>query len=75
MAGNPNWGKAPKPSKPTLTAFERLVRKLHLKPNEYLTSRSLRRWAVKHRNNRYVPECLLEAWALETQVSEMHTAY
>ena len=70
-AGNPNWGKAPTPSIPTLTAFELLVQKLHLKPDEYLSSESLRRWAAKHRNNRYVPERLLEAWALETQASEM----
>ena len=69
--GNPNWGK-PEPvvmATPTLTEFEQMVRKLELKPNEYVNSKPLREWAERHRHSKYVPESLLTTWSFGVAVT------
>lgn len=69
--GKPNWGK-PETSAmttPTLTEFEQTVRKLNLKPDQYVTSVHLREWAERNCNSKYIPEPLLKAWKLGVYVS------
>ena len=66
--GNPNWGK-PVPSGPVLpmaTSFEEAVKKLKLRPDQYVHSTRLREWARQNRNSKFIPESLLQAWGFET---------
>ena len=69
--GNPGWGMpemltmAP----PTLTEFERTVRRLKLKPHQYVSSEELRAWVVRNSHSRYVPESLLRAWGVKVRVA------
>src|ERR1041385_6384112 len=52
------WGAAtPPPVGPS--AFEKLAARLGVKERDWPKSEPLRKWASKHRNNRYVPETLL----------------
>jgi hypothetical protein len=62
--GNPNFGKPVffQPAVPT--EFEQVAIDLHLSETEYVSSASLRDWAKKNRNNKYVPASLLAAWGL-----------
>jgi len=64
--GNPNWGKPEPigPVVPTITEFEQVVREYKLTPDQYLRSTRLREWARRNKNSKYIPEPLLEAWAL-----------
>ena len=48
--------------------FERVARELKLKPNQYLDSQRLRKWAKLNRHSKYVPEWLLEAWHFDDAV-------
>jgi hypothetical protein len=69
--GNPNWGKG-KPIGPvaeTITEFEQVVKRLKLQPDQYLRPRSLRNWAGKRKDSKYIPEPLLEAWGFEIDAS------
>jgi len=65
--GNPNWGKPVPfgPLLPTASAFEEAVKELKLRPEQYVQSKSLREWAWRNRNSKFVPESLLEAWGFE----------
>lgn len=74
--GNPNWGKPElyTPSAPTVTAFEKVVQELKLKPDQYLSSSQLRVWVMQHKNSRFVPEALLEAWGLQVDSSALKLA-
>jgi len=65
--GNPNWGKPPRPLPVVLTEFERQVERLGLTKPQYVTSAQLRHWCERNRNRCYVPEWLLEAWALPVE--------
>lgn len=62
--GNPNWTKPQSlnlgPARPS--TFEETARQLRLSPDQYLTSDALREWARKHKDEKYVPVDLLEAW-------------
>jgi len=61
--GNPNWssgGSASVPDGPS--AFEREVKRLRLKPEQYANSAKLRDWCLSNMRSHYVPEELLEAW-------------
>ena len=61
--GNSNWssgGAAPVPERPS--AFEREVKRLRLKPEQYATSAKLRDWCLSNMRSHYVPEELLEEW-------------
>jgi hypothetical protein len=64
--GNPNWGKGtPLKVGPALaTEFELQVRQLRLTPETYASSAELRHWCERHRNRFYIPEWLLQAWAI-----------
>ena len=66
--GNKNFGK-PRLNEPVVpTQFEKLVKKLHLRPNQWAGSSQLRAWCSVNRNHRYIPEPLLEAWGFEVRV-------
>jgi len=63
--GNPNWGKPGASARPhSLSAFEQLVEDLHLRPDQYVTSKELRRWVQRNMESHFVPEYLLKAWNL-----------
>jgi hypothetical protein len=69
--GNPNWGK-PEPIglvAPTITEFEQVVQKFNLQPDQYLRSTRLREWANRHKNSKYIPESLLEAWGFDIEMT------
>ena len=67
--GNPNWGKVMTGKFGVeQTAFEIKVTQLGLKPDEYVHSRDLRRWAAANRTKRFIPEELLDAWGLSVDV-------
>ena len=68
--GNPNWGKADV-SVPVLpTAFEKQVKKLGLRPEEYQGSPELREWCVRNASSHYVPESLLKVWRIGVNANE-----
>jgi len=69
--GNPKWGKPEMltMATPALTEFERTIRRLNLKPDQYISSEELRDWAVRNSHSRYVPESLLRAWGIKVQVA------
>jgi hypothetical protein len=62
--GNLNWTKPQSlslgPARPT--TFEETVQQLRLSPDQYENSESLREWARRHKDKKYVPLDLLEAW-------------
>jgi len=66
--GNPNWGKS-ETAEIVITEFEKMVTALNLHPDQYVSSQELRGWAAKHKNTRYIPEPLLEAWGFEIDSS------
>jgi hypothetical protein len=64
--GNPNWGKAALSAHPHIaTQFENEVRRLGLTKDTCVASVELRSWCEQNRNQRYVPEWLLETWGIE----------
>ena len=60
--GNPNWGRPMGHAPAIATEFEMQVRHLHLAPEDYLYSATLRVWCERNRNRLYIPESLLKAW-------------
>ncbi len=62
--GNPNWGKPLSPAPQIVTAFEQTVRRLKLKPQQYVQSEALHQWALRHSHSSYIPEPLLKAWGI-----------
>jgi hypothetical protein len=65
---NSNWGKAGGDIPNTPTSFEEMVRRLKLSEKEYRSSIPLKEWAQKHKDSKYVPQDLLEAWGIEVNV-------
>jgi hypothetical protein len=67
--GNPNWGKRDATLRYSheveITEFESMVTKFGLTADQIIRSTRLREWAKKNKNNKYVPEYLLEAWRLK----------
>jgi len=64
--GNPNWGKPdPWVCLKTPSAFEQVVNTLHLRPEQYVGSKELRKWVQRNMQSHFVPEDLLKAWHLE----------
>jgi hypothetical protein len=47
------------------SSFEKIVRKLHLSPEQYIDSVQLKDWVRKNKDQRYVPSDLLKAWGFE----------
>jgi hypothetical protein len=41
-----------------------MVRRLKLSEKEYRSSIPLKEWAQKHKDSKYVPQDLLEAWGI-----------
>ena len=66
--GNPNWGKSYGDIPNMPTSFEEMVRRLKLSEKEYRNSIPLKEWAKKHKDSKYVPQDLLEAWGIEANV-------
>jgi hypothetical protein len=66
--GNQNWGKAGAGVPNTPTSFDEMVQRLKLSEKEYQNSIPLREWAQKHKDSKYVPQRLLEAWGIEVNV-------
>jgi hypothetical protein len=62
--GNPNWGRPMPPAPALATAFELQVRHLHLTPETYTSSAELQTWCKSNRNRFYIPEWLLDDWAI-----------
>lgn len=64
--GNPNWGK-PEPFLlgPIVTSFDALVKSLGLTPDQYQNSKVLKDWVGRHKDQKYVPLDLLEAWGFK----------
>ena len=60
--GNPKFGEAGPAPIAGPSSFENLVETLGLSSAEYETSATLRDWVSKHKNSKYVPPALLEAW-------------
>ena len=67
-AGNPNWGKPEQNVVSPITEFEKKAIELQLAPDQYLGSADLRAWSAAHKNTRYVPEPLLKAWGLGSEL-------
>lgn len=65
---NSNWGQAYGPSPITSSSFEEIVKQLKLAEKEYKNSIALKQWAQKHKDSKYVPQDLLEAWGIEAKV-------
>ena len=65
---NSNWGKAGGDIPNTPSSFEEMVRRLKLSEQEYRSSIPLKEWAQKHKDSKYVPQDLLEAWGIEVNV-------
>jgi hypothetical protein len=63
--GNPNWGKPALPSISEPSAFEKLVKSLRLAPHQYLGSRALREWVQKNKDQKYVPQDVLDAFGFD----------
>ncbi|HEY4843562.1 MAG TPA: hypothetical protein VIH78_16455 [Terriglobales bacterium] len=66
--GNPNWGKGWGDIPSTPTSFEEMVGQLKLKENQYRSSIPLKEWAKKHKDSKYVPQDLLDAWGIEAKL-------
>jgi hypothetical protein len=65
--GNPNWGKPEIVGPPPIIEFEQVTCEFNLQPDQYITSSRLREWASRNKNQKYVPEHLLEAWGFEIE--------
>jgi hypothetical protein len=65
---NSNWGQAYGNSPITITSFEEMVKQLKLAEKEYKNSIPLKQWAQKHKDSKYVPQHLLEAWGIEAKI-------
>jgi hypothetical protein len=63
--GNPTWGRQGPPPSPVASSFEEEVKALKLRPEEYAASLSLKEWARRNKDHKYVPSELLEAWGFE----------
>jgi hypothetical protein len=45
-----------------------MVRRLNLSEKEYRSSVPLKEWVQKHKDSKYVPQDLLEAWGIVVNV-------
>lgn len=61
--GNPNWGKPEPFMLPgSISSFETVVKTLGLKPEQYEHSPELKDWVRKNKDQKYVPQDLLQVW-------------
>ena len=68
IKSNSNWGKPSGNILVTTTSFEEMVRGLKLSEKEYQNSIPLKEWAKKHKDSKYIPHDLLEAWGIEAKL-------
>ncbi len=68
VKGNSNGGKPSGDIPIMATSFEEVARRLKLTEKEYQSSIPLREWARKHKDSKYVPQDLLEAWGIIANV-------
>ncbi len=47
------------------SAFEHVVRRLHLAPSQYTESDELKEWVRRNKDSKYVPPYLLDLWGFE----------
>ena len=59
---NSVWGKPHMNVQAGPCSFEEVVKTLGLSPNEYEQSAQLKAWVQKHKDQKYVPPGLLQAW-------------
>jgi hypothetical protein len=52
-----------------VSTFEYIVRQLRLSPEEYTSSAALKEWVRRHKDHKYVPSQLLEAWHFEVKAT------
>src|SRR5579859_2653044 len=50
------------------STFEHVVRRLNLSPEKYASSRELKEWVRRNKDEKYVPPQLLEAWDFDVDV-------
>jgi hypothetical protein len=64
--GNSNWGRpdAKLEVYNGPSSFEEIVKTLRLAPAEYQHSVQLKDWVQKHKDQKYVPSSLLQAWKM-----------
>jgi hypothetical protein len=65
--GNPNWCKPVHGGPVGPTSFEEVVRKLRLSPEDYEGSLTLKEWARKNKDQKYIPDDLLKLWDFEVK--------
>ncbi len=53
------------PQSSTASSFEAAVKKLKLRPDQYVDSPHLREWVQRHKDSKFVPESLLKAWGFK----------
>ena len=66
--GNRSWGKPSEDIPNTPSSFEQMVRRLNLSEKQYRSSIPLKEWAQKHKDSKYVPQDLLEAWGIAAKL-------
>jgi hypothetical protein len=59
---NSVWGKPHVNVAAGPSSFEEVVKTLGLSPNEYEHSAQLKAWVQKNKDQKYVPQDLLQAW-------------
>jgi hypothetical protein len=66
--GNPNWCRPEPltPSTPSVSEFEHQTKKLGLSPDQFETSESLKEWARKNKDQKFVPPDLLRLWGFSS---------
>lgn len=67
--GNPNWGRPGLAYLPILgpTSFEGVAKALGLSPEDFEGSVLLKEWVLKNKNQKYVPQDLLQAWGFTVE--------
>jgi hypothetical protein len=61
---NRHWGEGCADIPNTPSSFEEVARRLNLSEKQYRSSIPLKEWAQKHKDSKYVPQDLLEAWGI-----------
>ena len=68
---NRNWGKPmPISQMQDNCAFDKVVGKLGLTPEQYETSETLKYWVKRHHKNRYIPEEVLLLFGMRVEVED-----
>jgi hypothetical protein len=68
--GNPNWGKPGSSYLSVLspTSFEGVAKTLGLSPEDFEGSILLKEWVLQNKNQKYVPQDLLQAWGFTVEM-------